>query len=39
VPALAIYEKAGFEISGKDKGLIDMHLSRERFFELNAYNH
>lgn len=38
VPALAIYEKAGFEISGKDEGMIDMHLSRQRFFEINSYN-
>ncbi|PTQ96669.1 RimJ/RimL family protein N-acetyltransferase [Mucilaginibacter yixingensis] len=39
VPALAIYEKAGFEISGKNEGLITMHLTKDRFLKINTYTH
>lgn len=36
IPALALYEKAGFEIAGKNDGFISMRLSRERFMAANA---
>lgn len=35
IPALALYEKAGFEIARKNEGFIGMELSRERYMATN----
>ncbi len=34
IAAISIYEKAGFEITGKDDGRITMNISKEHFAEL-----
>jgi len=36
IPALALYEKAGFEITRKNEGFIGMELSRERYMAANC---
>ncbi|MDB5029397.1 GNAT family N-acetyltransferase [Mucilaginibacter sp.] len=34
IAAISIYERAGFEITGKDDGNITMSISRDRFIEI-----
>jgi RimJ/RimL family protein N-acetyltransferase len=37
IPALSLYEKAGFEIAGRDNGFIFMDITRDKFFEKNHH--
>lgn len=34
IPALSIYEKAGFEITGEKDGLVRMSISKKKFVAL-----